>query len=750
MATLFAKHRAAVAVLILAISVIALWGHVRGQSDRTRVGPGQLDEDETLLRDVTEQFDLQSTDCFLLVEVDDLYSADCVAALRDIVDAVRELDYVESAIWMDDVPTLNVFGLPEPLLPVGDLSSDAFRDAEERARAHPLVYGQLVSADSKTLLVQIRFDWLEVENDAAVTTDLAEAVRRTASRHAGVDAKVRLTGRVPLFVTQNESFDHNNRKFRIIGHILPLVIGIFLFRGITPVVIVTLAPALGIFRTTGLMELLELNKNILTNVVLPVLISMVGLTDGVHLMVYIRRRLSDGASPLDASSDAIRHVGLACLLTSVTTAIGFGSLLLCESQFIRDFGLACSLGVLVTFVAVITSIPLASSTRFARNLDSGQRNDFVGHGMKRLDRPIDWILRHARLVAITGIAVTIACALISTTLRPDAMRRNGLPVGSESAQALMHCDRAMGGIDFARIVIEWPQRVPDDSAKILAAVADVEALVANEPLLRHPMSIRRVLSAFSDQDADMGARMSFLALLPSELRSALFNAASRRTLVTVRVQDLGLARYAPVFRDMERDLVDLESNHPGFRFTLTGQPVVGGRDLAQIVYDLAISLGTASLVILVVMAVVYRSLRIGLITLVPNLFPLVLTAAVLALTGQSLTVTSVCAFTICIGIAVDDTIHFLTRFQQELATGGDVHGAIRRSMISVGTALVMTTLVMVAGFATVLTSEIPAQQIFAAMACLTIAAALIGDLVFLPAMLATWVRSADEKSDSSV
>jgi predicted RND superfamily exporter protein len=157
--------------------------------------------------------------------------------------------------------------------------------------------------------------------------------------------------------------------------------------------------------------------------------------------------------------------------------------------------------------------------------------------------------------------------------------------------------------------------------------------------------------------------------------------------------------------------------------------------LYQIVVDLATSLGTAAVIILVVMALAYRSLRIGLITVVPNMFPLAVTATFLALTGRPLDIASVCSFTVCLGIAVDDSIHFLTRYQEELSEAADPAEAVQRAFVGVGTALIMTTLVLIAGFGTVLTSDLPGHRTFAIMACWTIGAALVGDLIFLPALL---------------
>jgi predicted RND superfamily exporter protein len=134
-------------------------------------------------------------------------------------------------------------------------------------------------------------------------------------------------------------------------------------------------------------------------------------------------------------------------------------------------------------------------------------------------------------------------------------------------------------------------------------------------------------------------------------------------------------------------------------------------------------------------AVAFRSFTVGLLSIVPNLLPLALTGTILYWLGLPLEIASVCSFTVCLGIAVDDTIHFLTRYRFECQQGHDVCEAVRRAVQGVGGALLITTVILVSGFATVLVSELPAQRTFSAMACTTITSALLGDLVFLPAML---------------
>ncbi|MEZ6090174.1 MAG: efflux RND transporter permease subunit [Pirellulaceae bacterium] len=231
-----------------------------------------------------------------------------------------------------------------------------------------------------------------------------------------------------------------------------------------------------------------------------------------------------------------------------------------------------------------------------------------------------------------------------------------------------------------------------------------------------------------------------IELLPPPLKRAFFIPERNYAMALFRVRDLGIAKYGPVFRRVQTGLENIVAEHPNFHIQLAGDAVWRWRNLYQIVVDLALSLGTAIAIIFLVLSIVYRSLRIGLISLVPNIFPLAATGALLVFSGQSLELVSVCAFTICLGIAVDDTIHFLTRFNEERKKTDDLTEAIRRSFVAVGTALIITTIVLVAGFVTALTSDTRDHQIFAMMGILTIAAALFADLIFLPAMLTTFKR----------
>lgn len=735
------------ALLVLAMSGLATLGYVSPETVRrwfvsapSSAGdstPAAASQPAASLPDVTP-FSLTDADVVLVVESPDLFTPQGAAALRAIVEALEALDAVESVMWMERAPVLNIFGLREPLLPPDHASQRQFAAAREKALEHPLVGGQLLSADGRTLLLLIRLNWLFVDSDADCTTRLQETARQTAARFPGVSMQFLATGRVPMYLAFIGSQRENQRKYQIIGYGMVGLMALILFRGLRAVLIVALAPSLGVFWSLGCLRFFDVQDNPFNDVVLPVLLSLVALTDGVHLMVEIRKRRASGLPERAAARGGLAQVGLACLLTSLTTAVGFASLSLAHHEIVREFGWSCVLGVGLCFLAVVTTIPLACSTPLGRQVHVGLERGWIERHLDRVADMIALVLRNARGVSWAALASTGLLTLVTLQLRPDERRSSALPSGSEAVVALTHMDRAFGGLEIGFVEVDWTDRVDAASPEVYDVLTEVHALLAQEPLLGRPLSIRSLLAALPGGSSS-AERMSLLELLPPPLKRAFYTPERRQAKVSFRAQDLGIAAYGPVFERIERGLARIAAAHPDFTFELTGAAVNRWRNLYQIVVDLRNSLGSAALVIFGILMLAYRSVRLGLIAVVPNVFPLAATGAFLVLTGQSLEIVSVCAFTVCLGIAVDDTIHFLTRFQEERRAASHLE-AIQRAFTGTGTALIMTTVVLLAGFATVLSSDLRDQRLFAAMGGLTIGSALFGDLVFLPALLACFGR----------
>ncbi len=680
-----------------------------------------------------------NADAIIVVETPDLFSQAGWDAYQAIVADLEQLPFVDSVRNLDSVPSMNLFGLADPIFPRIPSTPERFQRAKERALAHPFLVGQMISADGQTTLLMVQFDFLMVQSDADCVQGLRETAEQAAARFPSTKFAFTVTGRVPIVLSSVQGQDSDRLKYQLIGYAIIVGMSVILFRGISAVVIVTLASALGVFWTIGYSRYFDVDFNPLVNVILPVLVSLVGFTDGVHLMTTIRRLRAGGATGLEAAVEGIRQVGWACFLTSLTTAIGLGSLMLAEHQLVQEFGKCSVVGVVLTFVAVITSIPVACASPLGKRMHVGHENSLIEKHLSRISLIIDFVLKYKRTVSLAGIALLVVACAICSTLRPDQRVATTLPRSSEPALGMEKMDRAMGGLEFAQVDISWSEVRKWDDPEVAQFIGRVDEILSQESLLGHPLSIRKIAASLAGSPSAPD-QMSLTALLPNQLRRSYYDPDEQTATVTFRVQDLGIAKYSSVFERVNAQLQILEQEFPGFAAKLGGGAVWRWENLYQIVIDLLVSLGSAMVIIFVVLGLVYRSVTIGLISIVPNVFPLAIAGVYLVLVGQSLEIVTVCAFTVCLGIAVDDTIHFLTRYQEALKGDGpeERNRAIREAFTSVGTALIITTLVLVAGFSSVFLADSRDHIIFATMGTITLTVALFADLLILPALL-SWV-----------
>ena len=731
------------ALLLLAVTAFSCVGHFYPQAVWNLFAA-----EESTVEDRDNDFDYESrpdvqsfrffSNGILVAQSDEFFTPKGVAAMQAVVEALESEDWVSSVTWMEDIPGLNLFGLPEPVFPKQTASPELYEKAKRKALENPFVNGQLLSDDGTMMLLLFNYDFFMLESDEQCIVG-ARKVAEAAVREFDVEIEFGVTGPTPIFMSMMERQQANTFFYQIVGYSVIFLMSLILFRGIVAVLVLGAAPALGVFWTLGFVNLMGYSENPFIDVVLPILVSLVGLTDGVHLLVQIRKLQADGLSPLNAAREGLSQVGLACGLTSLTTAIGFGSLALARHEFVQEFGYSCVVGVICCFIAVITVIPLASSTWIGKFLQSKNKTSLIDRNLGRISGVIDFVLPRKLAVSVIAIVATIVLILVSATLRPDELLSSALPSRSEPAMALAKLDEKMKGLETGHVRIHWNKEVAADDPEVMQVVKKVDELLSKEPLLGHVVSIRHLIDALPGEGA-AETRMSLLDLLLPPFKRVYYEPELRYTSVNFRVRDLGISAYNPVFTRVISGIEEIALEHPNFRIGAGGNAYFRWENVYKIVIDLALSLGTASLIIFVILSLVYRSLRIGLISFVPNLFPLAFAGMFLVVTGQALEVVAVCAFTVCLGIAVDDSIHFLTRFEEERKVCDSEDEAIRKAFTGVGTALIMTTVVLVSGFATVLMSDSRDHFIFASMGSITIAAALFADLVFLPALLSQFVK----------
>jgi len=688
-----------------------------------------------------QSMSLFASEVMMVVKCDEFFDSQGSAAIRNVVDALNALPQVAGITWLDNAPPLNMFGLPEPSLPNTHASPERFAQAKAKTLSNPMIAGQLLAKDAKTLVLLLQMDWFHVRANADCTTKLIETAEATLAKYPGVEMVFSVTGDMPMRLRIGDKNKENDRKFQWIVYGGVLVMAAVLFRGLSAVIIAALPVSVGVFWAFGFIRFLDMEDNPFNFVVVPVLLSMVGFTDSVHVITQIRARRAAGLTGRESIAAAFDDVGGACFLTSLTTAIGFASLLWAHHKVVQEFGICCVLGAGVMFIAVMTTIPLACRTWLGRGIDRGDVGGWIERNFYRCRPLILTILRHPKPIAVAALVITVVTGLMTLRLEPDERAFNGIPEDSPEAIALRHMDDAFGGLETSIVQATWPEHIEVTNEEMLAVSTEIESMLQSEPMLGAVLGLSTIVASLPGEGSSVD-KASLVNLLPPPLKQVFYRPDRQQLTVVFRLRDVGIASYGPVFERIDVTNKAIESRHPGVTVSLEGGAVFRWRNLYRIIVDLAKSLGTASVVIFVVLGVFYRSLRLGLIAVIPNLFPLTVTGAAMWCVGQPLELVSVLAFTVCLGIAVDDTIHFMTRYRDEIDKTDDQNEAIQRTALGVGAAMTMTTAVLLAGFSTVLMSDSREHHIFALMGGATIAAAIVGDLVFLPALLACFGKRA--------
>lgn len=769
----FDAHRRLVAFVVFAVTLLSFYGVYRLEYDDVpRATFRSDDHDFVRLEEAFKQFGADDVDCVFLVEADDIFAPNTIASLRRLIDEIGSLrtvdDHdrphgVQSVQSLADIQTFGVSphaprkkqgalemifkrlpGTPHSILPkINDSrelpTPEQCKIARDAALKHPLA-SQLISDDGQATLVIARLygEDLPIREISPIIARMRGVIERM--EHTS-KLKIRLTGLAPIRVEIFESVQAESAKFVWVGGLLAVAMAAWMFRRASAVLIVCGSALIGAIWTIGAMGLFGEKMNIITTV-LPTLVLVVGFTDAVHLMIDIRRERSLGVAPREASRDALRHLGLACLLCSLTTAVGFGSLAVAKIEIIQRFGVICGLGAVCALVAVLLITPLLSGTRLGYNVQSSAEVDLPERLAVALLPIVRWIVAHRRFTAAAGIGLTLFLSLSMFRLAPSNSSTEALPENRPSFQAIQDLDRRFGGSTSAMILVDWDESLARRSYReyapeVLRAIDEAQTFAAAQPAIRNPVSLVNLIRSLpTSSGTSLDEQANELRHLDAQTIETYARADLRRAVIRLKLQEADSTTNLATFAALRDGLVNLEAKHPGLKFHLTGTTVLASRNLNQMISDLASSLGSAALIIFVVMTLGFGSLRLGIISIIPNLFPMVVTAAALVVTGRPLQMTSVIVFSICLGIAVDDTIHFINRFQRELRLDGDVDAAIIRSYRAVGSAMIMTSVVLIAGFGSLQISEMPTTRLFSGLSVLTIFAAVVGDLIILPAMLA--------------
>ena len=698
-------------------------------------------DDVRLVDEVAGGFGAPDRECIVHVtaESGDLFDAPSIAAIRSLTGRLKALDGVEQVRSMFDIRRQGVAGAILPVIPQveGELRVSDGQAARARAIDHPLIVGHLLADHGRSAIVLVR-----LQPDAVEPPALSQAVTRietllAAERAGPARLTLELTGLPALREQATRALRRDILFFNTIGFCLAVTLLAFVARSLRSTIVACIPPVIGAVWAMGIIAAMGFPLNVLTGVV-PSLALVIGTCDSIHFIEDMRRSARRGVNAVTASRNAVRRVGVACGLTSLVTAIGFASLAAARIDAVRTFGMAAATGAVASFLAVTLVTPLLASTAALGGVRLGRSSRRVRRQASRLAH---FALAHSRPVAVAGCVVTLLLALLSFRLDADFRVIDFLPHDADASRALARVEDDFGGAMGVDVVVRWPVGLGCLDDAVLDSLAAVHGVLEHSGGLPKAISLSTVVRTLP-----VRARRR---LDPGKFPD-LVDDASRTAIVSTRVGDLGSKALEAICGRIDAGLNELAATRPGWTFQLAGMSVGSARTMCQLIRDLGGSLVLEVIVIAGILSVVFRSPLVGIVSLIPNVFPLAVIAAILVASGRSLDPATVIVFNICLGLAVDDTVHLLAAIQRQRRDGVSMPNSIRRGVAETGNAIVLSGVMLAVGFAVLTLSSVPSLSCFGMLACVAVVAATVAELVFLPALLgATAARDATTAGKSA-
>ena len=684
-----------------------------------------------------------------------LLTEDRLRTLKELTQAIRDTDAVDQVSSITDIPRFRVqFGNPMPWGLLTDVPKDpaAVEGWREGLMNNPSLVPGLLSEDGSlaSIVLQLSGD----VDDVVAVRGRTSTIRQVLSEFEGQEGLTAVLSGVPAVRSDiGDMILQEQILFVSLAGLLMAGLMFLLFRrfyGVVIPLVSALTPCLLVFGIMGWMgePIGLLNQAYFT------LIPVIAIADAIHLVSRYReefqRGLLRGEEP-DASlrdgaiKEALTHIGAACLLTTMTTVVGFCSLMTAEMPVLRTFGLYAAVGIALAYVSVLCFIPLALSVTKPR-LD--QRTSKRPSLMDAVLRYCGRLTTRHPWACLGGTSILVALSIWQgSSVVVDNHLTGVLPHDSPTHQANVLVDEKMGGVIGVRFdVFGEPGSMvdPDLLTDLLKLESDLEAidtvrevhspasLIAyGATVLGGPYripsapNIRRVLSL--DPDGEASQR--------------ILSAEHDRAQIIVQVRDVGANAFQDLVEQIEPMVADALGGY-GVEIYTTGTPYVAYAGINRITSDLRTSLLTAFAAVTLLVTLLFRSLRVGILFLPANALPLLFGYGFMGFMGWPLEPTTGVVFTVALGIAVDDSIHMMARFREEFGKGLSVSEAIEEAVLRCGRAVTVTSIVLACGFFVNLLSSFPYTQALGGLGGLVILSALFCDLLVLPPLLMLFYRRA--------
>ncbi len=626
------------------------------------------------------------------------------------------------------------------------------------SKLYPNLY---ISEDGSFTVIMLKLDaYSQKREDEEAPVKLTEpeiyeaiaVVRKTIEPYQQPD--------VPIFVTGGpvigEFFEKNilreQGQFMGLAFIAFTILLFLLFRRISGVLIPLLVVVLGLLSTCSFMAVFGAPFSHPT-AVLPIFLLAVGIGDSVHILAIFFRQFENGTDKEQAIAFALRHSGLPVLMTSLTTAAGLFSFAAADMLPVANLGIFGGLGVILAWFFTVSLIPALVSLLplKLKTIETGKGQD------QRIDRILiaiaEFSVKRSKSIIGVSILLIVFMAMGLTKQRFSHNVNEWLPFDSEFREGLGIIDGKLKGMSHLEVIIDTGRENGLFEPEVLRAIdrlSNYSQTLAKEngvPIVGKTTSLVDVLKethqALHGNDETYYKIPEERSLIAQELllfensgsddMRSLVDSLLSKARLSIKVREDDAATYMHFVREIENEAKRLFGDD--IKVTVTGSTKIFAQIMHMIMVTMAESYIIAFVVITFLMIFFLSSFKFGILSILPNILPIIMTLGLMGWMNIPLDMSNMLIGTVAIGLAVDDTIHFLHNFRKYHAESNKVSDAVQRTMLTSGRAMVVTTVVLVTGFFLYTLSVFPPLSTLGLALGATLLTALLADILLVPAIM---------------
>ena len=763
-----------ITLLILATSFfVNHWQYIKFSNSEANLLPDTHEVNLQYL-DFTDKFGEEGNLIVIGVKDSLLFTTKNLNAWNKLSKVLKDTNFVESVIAIGDLQKLKKDKQKQQFYLEPFIQDTIKSDLElislkkELFEEYPFYDEFLFNTKSKAVRTAIHLKKSivnEVGREDYINTVLIPQVEAFESKY-GLDIKI---SGMPYVRTKNaDNIKSEISTFVILALIITSIIFFLFFRSFRATFISLFVVMIGVVWTVGILGLFIINTpagdfeiSVLTGLI-PPLIIVIGIPNCIFLINKYQHEVNEHGNKAKSLQRVITKIGNATLMTNVTTASGFATFIITDSKLLEEFGIVASLSILAIFVLCILIIPIIYS--FLPIPDEKHLEHLNKNWINSLG---DWIENTVKKSKINIYIISIMLLVTSIVgiyqIRISGSIIDDMPQKADWFDDIMFYEKEFNGIMPLEILIDTKRKKGVTKLSTIKKMSQIEDVILEIPELSKPISMVSLVK-YSKQ-AYYNGNPKYYQVPTSQENSFILSYAKNSTsdsdvdLIKNYVDSTGqYTRITTFMKDMEiekMEEIEEKLNYEiskimpseNYEVSITGKAYLFQKGTKYLVKNLILSLSLAIFLIAGLMAYMFRSIKMIFISLIPNILPLIVTAGLMGYLGVPIKPSTILIFSIAFGIAVDDTIHFLAKYRQELiANNWEVHKSVYNALRETGVSMFYTSIVLFFGFSVFTVSDFGGTVALGALVSATLLFAMLANLLLLPSMLLSLEGSiANEK-----